>query len=71
MNPTLDQLQEFLPFLIPLIIIQLALAIFSLVHVLRHPNYKFGNKILWIVIVLFIQFIGPAVYFAIGKGDEE
>lgn len=71
MNPTLDQLQEFLPFLIPLIIIQLALAIFSLVHVLRHPNYKFGNKILWIVIVLSIQFIGPAVYFAIGKGDEE
>ena len=71
MNPTLDQLQEFLPFLIPLIIIQLALAIFSLVHVLRHPNYKFGNKILWIVIVLFIQFIGPAVYFSIGKGDEE
>ena len=66
----ISQLKEYLPFLIPVIILELALAITALVHVLKHPNYKFGNKILWIVVVLFIQIIGPVVYFLFGRGDE-
>lgn len=66
----LQQLTEYLPFLIPLIIAELALAITALVHVLRHPNYRFGNKVLWIVIVLVIQIIGPVAYFAFGRGDR-
>lgn len=66
----ISQLKEYLPFLIPIIILELALAITALVHVLKHPNYKFGNKILWIVVVLFIQIIGPVVYFLFGRGDE-
>jgi len=64
------QIIEFLPFIIPLAIAEFALAITALVHVLRHPNYKFGNKAIWIVIVLFVQIIGPVVYFALGRGDE-
>lgn len=66
----ISQLKEYLPFLIPIIILELALAITALVHVLKHPNYKFGNKVLWIIIVLFIQIIGPVVYFLFGRGDE-
>ena len=34
-----------LPLLLPLIILQFILAITALVHVLRHPNYRFGNKV--------------------------
>ena len=64
------QIIEFLPFIIQLAIAEFALAITALVHVLRHPNYKFGNKAIWIVIVLFVQIIGPVVYFALGRGDE-
>jgi len=59
---------EYLPFLIPLIILELALAIVALIHVLRHPNYRFGNKVLWIPVVLLIQIIGPIVYFVFGRG---
>lgn len=40
----MDVLVEYLPFLIPLIIIEWILAITALIHVLRHPHYKFGNK---------------------------
>ena len=64
------QIIELLPFLIPLVVVELSLAIIALVHVLRHPNYKFGNKIMWAVIVLCIQFIGPVIYFTLGRGDE-
>ena len=69
MNTDFSVLGEFLPFLIPIIILELALAITALVHVLRHPNYKSGNKVLWILIVLFIQFIGPIIYFVFGRED--
>ena len=64
------QLIEYLPFLIPLAVAELALAITAFVHVLRHPNYKFGNKAIWIVIVLCLQIIGPVVYFTLGRGEE-
>ncbi|GLG06325.1 PLDc_N domain-containing protein [Ruminococcus sp. OM05-10BH] len=66
----MDVLVEYLPFLIPLIIIEWILAITALIHVLRHPHYKFGNKPFWIVVVLFVQIIGPIVYFIFGRGEE-
>ncbi|MGF7143846.1 hypothetical protein HNQ56_002276 [Anaerotaenia torta] len=66
----LDTLKEYLPFLIPLAVAQLALGITALVHVLRHPNYRFGNKVMWALIVMLVQTIGPVVYFAFGKGEE-
>jgi hypothetical protein len=66
----LEILREYLPFLIPLIILQIILAITALVHVLKNPKYRFGNKVMWIVVVLFIQIIGPVVYFAFGRGDD-
>ncbi|MDI9421816.1 MAG: PLD nuclease N-terminal domain-containing protein [Bacillota bacterium] len=66
----MEMLKEYGPFLIPLIIAQLVLAITALVHVLRHPNYRFGTKGLWIPVVLLVQFIGPVLYFALGRGDD-
>lgn len=67
----METLLNNLPILLPLILLQLILAITACVHVLRHPHYKFGNKTLWIVIVLFVQFIGPILYFSIGRGENE
>lgn len=61
---------EYWPFLVPCMIVEFALAITALVHVLRHPHYRFGNKVIWIFIVLFLQIIGPVVYFVFGRGEE-
>lgn len=65
----MDVLMEYLPVLLPVIIIELALALIALIHVLRHPNYKVGNKGIWIIVVLFIQFIGPIAYFVFGREE--
>ncbi|NLB20667.1 MAG: PLDc_N domain-containing protein [Clostridium sp.] len=65
----MDELREFIPFLIPLLILQLGLQIVALIHVLKHPNYRFGNKTIWIVVVVFGQLIGPIVYFAFGRKE--
>ncbi|MFL0251906.1 PLDc N-terminal domain-containing protein [Clostridium neuense] len=66
----MSNLSEYLPFIIPLVIIEIALAVAALIHVLKHPNYRFGNKVMWIIVVLIFEFIGPIVYFTIGRGDE-
>ncbi len=66
----MDKIMEYLPFILPIIILELILMLAALIHLLKHPNYKFGNKIIWIVIVCGFQIVGPIIYFAIGKGDE-
>ncbi|WP_234120788.1 PLDc N-terminal domain-containing protein [Clostridium hydrogenum] len=66
----MSNLLEYLPFIIPLAIIEIALAVTALIHVLKHPHYRFGNKVMWIIVVLIFEFIGPIVYFTIGRGDE-
>ena len=67
----MEQILTYQPLLIPVLIIQLTLAITALVHVIRHPHYRFGNKPVWIAVVLFVQIIGPVLYFIFGKGEEE
>lgn len=59
-----------LPLVIPLIILELALMITALLHVLRHPHYRFGNKIMWLLIVVLFQIIGPVIYFVFGRGED-
>ena len=66
----MDFMMEYLPILLPLLVLQLGLAIFALVHVLRHPHYRFGNKVLWIILVCFVSIIGPVVYFVWGRGED-
>ena len=70
MKEGIEIIIKYLPVFRPLIVIELALALTALVHVVRHPHYRFGNKAVWILVVLLIQFIGPVLYFAMGRGDE-
>jgi heme/copper-type cytochrome/quinol oxidase subunit 4 len=66
----MDQLfTTMLPYLIPIIILELALTITALVHVLTHKNYRFGTRTLW-VILCFVQIIGPIIYFVFGRSEE-
>lgn len=66
----MDQIIEYLPFLIPIVIVELILGITAFFHVIRHPNYRFGNKVMWVVVVLVFQIVGPIIYFLIGRGED-
>lgn len=66
----MDTLLRILPLLIPILIVDLALAIIAVVHVLRHPHYRFGNKIMWLVIAIALLLFGPVIYFVFGKGED-
>jgi hypothetical protein len=64
----MDQIRELLPFLIPILILQLALMIFALVDLIRRERTK-GPKWLWALIIVFVNLIGPILYFIIGRED--
>ena len=65
----MELVKEYLPFLIPIIILQFALTISAIIHILKHDKFKFGNKPLWIILS-FVQFIGPILYFFVGREEE-
>ncbi len=66
----MDNIMEFLPFLIPLAIAELALFGYTLYHILTHKQYKRGTRALWLIVTIIgIQFIGPILYFLLGKED--
>ena len=66
----MDQIKEFLPFLIPLILAQFALLGYTLHHILTHSTYKRGNRPLWLIItIVLMNYVGPILYFLLGKED--
>ena len=66
----MDEIMEFLPFLIPLVIAELALLGYTLYHIFTHNTYKRGNRIMWVIVTLVLMnFIGPILYFLLGKED--
>lgn len=66
----MSEITNNLALLLPVIILEFILAITALIHVIKHPSYRFGNKAIWIIVVLFIQIIGPIFYFIFGRGEE-
>ena len=67
----LSQIKEFLPFLIPIVVIEFGLLIYTIRHILTHNNYKIGSRAMWLVItIVLMNFIGPILYFLLGKEDS-
>ena len=67
----MTELMQFLPFLIPLVILQFALLGYTLYHILTHDHYKRGNRALWLVVTLVLMnYVGPILYFLLGKEDS-
>lgn len=66
----MNDLMSYLPFFIPIAVIEVGLAVAALIHVLRHKTYRFGNRVLWVIIVVVFEIIGPILYFTVGRGDD-
>ena len=66
----MDQIKEFLPFLIPLVLAQFALLGYTLHHILTHSTYKRGSRTLWLIVtIVLMNYVGPILYFLLGKED--
>ena len=66
----MNNMNELLPFLIPLIVVEFGLLLYTLRHILTHKNYKRGSRTLWLIVVIIgMNFVGPVLYFILGKED--
>lgn len=66
----MDKLMKFLPFLIPVIVIQFCLLGYTLYHIFAHEHYKRGSRMLWLIVsIVGMNFVGPILYFLFGKEE--
>lgn len=67
----LNEIKEYLPFLIPLAAVEIGLFVYTIIHIFRHKRYKFGNRALWLIITIIgMNFIGPILYLIFGKEED-
>lgn len=67
---TIQTLQDNLAILAPLFFIQLILLVAALISLMK-ANATNGPKWMWVLIILFINIIGPVAYFIIGRSDDQ
>lgn len=66
----MPEINEILPFIIPLIIAELVLLVVTIHHILTHDTYKRGSRAIWLIVTIVgMEFIGPVLYFTLGKED--
>ena len=62
----MDFLREHFLILLPIIIINITLLVVALRHCLKHQNYRSGNRLIWICVIVLIQTI---LYFVFGSEE--
>ncbi len=68
-KPAFDFMQ-ILPFLIPLVLVQLVLMVICLLDLVRREKVKFLPRWAWGIIIVLGQLLGPAIYLIIGRAEE-
>jgi len=61
---------DYLPIIIPLLILQLILLVTAIVHLVRNERLDQANKIIWALVIVFVNIIGPILYLIFGRKDD-
>ena len=65
----MSNFKEILPFVIPILLIQMGLQIYSIINLVRRHKVRFNNKLLWGIVIVLFGILGPVVYMVF-RGDE-
>jgi hypothetical protein len=66
----LDWLRQALPFLIPILILQLGLMVFCLVDLSKREHTRGVPKWMWALIIILGEMVGPIIYLLLGRREE-
>lgn len=61
-------IMQFLPLIIPLVLVQLALIVFCLID-LSHRERTKGPKWVWALVIILGEILGPVIYLLVGRED--
>ena len=67
----MESIIQMLPYLAPIIILNLILLIISLVDITKRDHVTGGNKIVWVLITVLFQIIGPITYLVVGRKESQ
>ena len=65
----MEIIKQYLPLLIPVVLIELGLMVTALVDLIRRAQTR-GPKWVWVLVIVLINFIGPIIYFVAGRLEE-
>jgi hypothetical protein len=61
---------QMLPYMVPLIILEVVLLTVALVDLAKRKHVTGGNKIIWVLITVCLNIIGPVIYLIAGRKEE-
>ncbi len=64
----MENISSLIPFLIPIVLLQLGLMVFTLVDLIRRERTK-GPRWVWALVIIFVNLIGPIVYLVVGREE--
>ena len=68
-NTPLQQLIRFLPFIIPLVVLQLILMVVALLDLSKREKVRWLPKWAWAIIIILGELVGPIVYLVVGREE--
>ncbi|MHB1452421.1 MAG: PLD nuclease N-terminal domain-containing protein [Saccharofermentanales bacterium] len=67
----LKKIAEFLPFIIPIVLLQWSLMVFAIVKLVKAEQPpKLLPKWGWLIVILLVNIIGPVAYLMLGRNEE-
>ena len=70
MDEDLKVITDMLPFLIPILIVELALMVVALVDLFKREYYKSEVKLVWAIVIVIFGIIGPIIYLIFGRKER-
>ena len=67
MNGELEAFKNALPYLIPLLVLELVLLFVAIIDLDRRKYVTGNNKLVWGLVIVIIGIIGPVIYFVFGR----
>ena len=67
----MESLVRMLPYLVPVIVLELALLTFALVDLSKRKHVTGGKKIIWVLVAVCIQIVGPIIYLVAGRKEPQ
>lgn len=61
---------DYIVIILPLIILQLILLVTAIVHLVRNDRLSQSNKIIWALVIVFVNIIGPIIYLIFGRKED-
>jgi hypothetical protein len=64
------KLEQIIALLLPIALIQLGLMVVALIDLERgERRVRGGSKVVWALIIVFVNVIGPIIYLTVGRED--